>query len=195
MQRARQFLMGLGIVAALGLATATPAQQPPPPKPASEQEKPKPPAKKAKKVWTGDDLKDLRTAADEHAEKKAAEEAAAKEAAETEKKKTGEKAVAPAAEQQPEEAAFNAPTTVEEAEKRIAEKYEEIEFQTDKIRQTREQYFAERDDRIRADLEKQIAHLNADLDAAQSELTLLEKILKDLKAKAPAPPAKSPGQP
>lgn len=195
MQRARQFLMGLGILAALGLATTAPAQQPPPPKPASEQEKPKPPAKKAKKVWTGEDLQDLKRPWDEHEEKKAAAQAAAKEAAEKERK-AGEKTEAPAAEQKPEEAAFNAPTTVEEAEKRIAEKYEEIGFQTDKIRQTREQYFAERDDRIRADIEKQIARLNADLEAAQAELVLLEQSLKDLKAKAPAaPPAKSPGQP
>jgi chromosome segregation ATPase len=196
MQRARQFLIGLAIVAALGLAVAAPAQQPPAPKPASEQEKPKPPAKKAKRVWTGEDLKDLRTPADEHEEKKAAAaEAEAKEAAEKEKK-AGEKTGAPAEEQKPEEVAFNAPTTVEEAEQRIAEKSEEIQFQTEKIRETRGQLFNERDDRLRADLEKQIQRLNADLEEAQAELALLEKTLKDLKAKVPAaPPAKSPGQP
>jgi hypothetical protein len=77
MKRIAWCTAALAILIAAGVASA---QAPPPPKPA-EQEKPKPPAKKAKKVWTGEDLQDLKKPWDEHAEKKQAEEAAKAEAA------------------------------------------------------------------------------------------------------------------
>lgn len=66
MKRIAWLTAALAILVAAGVASA---QAPPPPKPA-EQEKPKPPAKKAKKVWTGDDLQDLKKPWDEHTEKK-----------------------------------------------------------------------------------------------------------------------------
>ena len=78
MKRISWLMAALAILLAVGVASAQ--APPPPPKPA-EQEKPKPPAKKAKKVWTGDDLKELKTPADEYSEKKAAEEAAKAEEA------------------------------------------------------------------------------------------------------------------
>lgn len=72
------------LVGGLSMALAAGAQSQQPPKP---EEKPKP-AKKAKKVWTEDDLSGLRRPSDEYAEKKVAEaDAKAAEA----KVKAGEK--------------------------------------------------------------------------------------------------------
>jgi len=64
MKRIAWLTAALAILVAAGVAAA---QAPPPPKPA-EQERPKPPAKKPKKVWTGDDLQDLKKPWDEHTE-------------------------------------------------------------------------------------------------------------------------------
>ena len=83
--------MILAVLAAAGLASA---QTAPPPKPA-EQEKTKPPAKKAKKVWTEDDIGGVRKPWDDHADKKQASEEASKakegkEAKEAKEAKPGE---------------------------------------------------------------------------------------------------------
>ena len=91
MKRIAWFTAALAILVAAGVASA---QAPPPPKPA-EQEKPKPPAKKAKKVWTGEDLQDLKKPWDEHAEKKEAEGAAKAEAAKEPAKAAAEEPPAP----------------------------------------------------------------------------------------------------
>ncbi len=91
MKRIAWLTAALAILVAAGVASA---QAPPPPKPA-EQEKPKPPAKKAKKVWTGEDLQDLKKPWDEHTEKKEAEEAAKAEAAKEPAKAAAEEPPAP----------------------------------------------------------------------------------------------------
>ena len=90
MKRIAWLTAALAILVAAGVASA---QAPPPPKPA-EQEKPKPPAKKAKKVWTGEDLQDLKKPSDDYAEKKQAEEGAKAEAAKAEAAKEPAKAEA-----------------------------------------------------------------------------------------------------
>jgi len=79
-------LLASFLAATLPLLAQTPQQ--PPPKP-PEQEKEKKEQKKPRRVWTEDDIKGLRKASDEYAEKKAADQAAAeasKAAAEKEKK-------------------------------------------------------------------------------------------------------------
>jgi hypothetical protein len=77
--RKRQRICFQFLVSCLAAALAVSAQsQQPPPKP---DEKPKP-AKKAKKVWSEDDLTGLRKPSDEYAERKAAEADAAAKAAE-----------------------------------------------------------------------------------------------------------------
>lgn len=83
LRRCPWFLTGF-LVAALAVGAQS---QQPPPKP---EEKPKP-AKKAKKVWTEEDLSGLRRPSDEYAEKKAAEaDAAAAAAAKQAERKPGE---------------------------------------------------------------------------------------------------------
>lgn len=91
MKRIAWLTAALAILVAAGVASA---QAPPPPKPA-EQEKPKPPVKKAKKVWTGEDLQGLKKPWDEHTEKKEAEEAAKAEAAKEPAKTAAEEPPAP----------------------------------------------------------------------------------------------------
>jgi colicin import membrane protein len=82
--------------------TPPPQQQQPPPKPPEKQQPAKEPAKKAKKVWTNDDLGQVRKASDKYVDQKeadaakaAAEKAAAEKAAKEGKEAEGEKPQVP----------------------------------------------------------------------------------------------------
>jgi hypothetical protein len=191
--RARTWF-GFGLAALLALSPATfarQAQQPPPP---AEKEKPKPPAKKAKRVWTDEDVKGLRKPSDEYAEKKAAAEqqdAKEKEKA-AEQKDPAVKEAKPAEQETADESTYIAPTTVEEAEKRISEKREEIKFAEDAVQQLRSDYFNEKNEQIREDLKARLAKMEKNVEEAYAELALLEQSLKELKAKGSASQPESP---
>lgn len=177
------------IVTALALgvaACAAGAQQAPPPAKA-EPAKPK-----AKKVWSNEDVTSLRHPADVYEEKKRkqAEEEAAKAKQQSAPGKaapqsSGEKAASPAD--------AYLPKTVEEAEKRIAEKREEIQFQTEYIERLRDAVANADSDLARAALQKKLDGFIALLNEANAELKTLEGRLQELKAKAEAP--KPPGVP
>ena len=185
---------GLGLAVLLGLAPASFARQSQQPPPPAEKEKPKPPAKKAKRVWTDEDVKDLRKPSDEYVEKKAAAEQDAKDkekaAAQKEPAAKETKPAEPAA-----ESSFIAPTTVEEAEKRITEKREEIKFAEDSVRQLREEYINEKNEQIREDLKGRLAKMEKNVEEAYADLELLEKSLKELKSKGSTPQPESPQRP
>jgi hypothetical protein len=174
------------IVLALLLAAPAGAQQQP------EQEKERP--KRAKRVWTNEDVKDLRTPADEYLRQR---EAAAAAAAEK------QQAPAAGAAENGETAEIDgtdgyiAPKTVEEAEVRVADKRDEIRHTVEAIRQLREEYFRETDDQTRGTVRGKIERSSRDLDAAEKELERLEGSLEELRSgKAPAAQAKaSPPQP
>jgi len=72
----------------VALSSGAQSQQPQPPPKADEKK----PPKKAKRVWTEDDVAGLRKPSDEYVDKKVAEEAAAKAAASPAEQKPGEEA-------------------------------------------------------------------------------------------------------
>ncbi|HWQ03144.1 MAG TPA: hypothetical protein VNL38_01570 [Candidatus Nitrosotenuis sp.] len=162
------------------LAAPLAAQQPPPP---AKQ------APKAKKVWTNDDLIELRRPADkyEDAKEKAEKIARAQEA--LEKEKAGQKPAAPAAPAAEKEKSPDdwLPKTVEECEKLIAAKKEEIENQKKRIENTRMILDAATTENAREVLQKRLAEEQANLKEAEEELELLEAHLEKLNATPPKP--------
>jgi len=84
--------VGWILACALSIALGATAQsQPQQPAPKADEKKP---PKKAKRVWTEDDVAGLRKPSDEYADKKSAEEAAAKAAASAAEPKPGEEVAA-----------------------------------------------------------------------------------------------------
>jgi hypothetical protein len=113
------------ILAAFAVPCAwTQSQQQPPTPPAKEKDKA---PKRAKRVWTEDDIASVRKPWDEHADKKAAEAAAAAEAEAAKSAPAAEGAAAPAAPAEaPAQPAAGEPKTIEEAQQLIAAKSTEI---------------------------------------------------------------------
>ncbi len=172
----------VSFAALVGLAPLPWAEaQPPPASPQKEASKPK-----GKKVWTNEDIRELRTPADDYVGQKQATEQAAEQAAAAQPNA----ATKPAPAKKEQIAArdpFIPPKTVEEAETRLAQKREEIRGQQELIGQTREKYFEETNEAIRLDLKKALARLTADLREAEVHLRLLESSLERLRSKAPVP--------
>ncbi|MBI1750807.1 MAG: hypothetical protein HY234_05880 [Acidobacteria bacterium] len=156
----------------------------------SQAEKPKP---AAKRVWSNDDLESVRKPWDEFADQKRAADEAARVAAQAPAKA----APAPVAESKTAGTDAFLPKTVDEAENRIAEKREEIQFQMESIDRTREEYSKASSDQSREALKKKLGSMTTDLDEAIAELKALDRRLHELKAKTreqpPQPPAPSSG--
>ncbi len=162
------------IAALLGLPLSFPvqAQQPTPRQKKSAKVK----AVKARKVWTEEDLWQLRTPADIYADQKQAAQSPVY-------RNSLEK---PAPVEQEERATrdpYLPPRSVQEAESRFFAKREEIRYQEESIQRTRDEYDNERDEAIRRDLKKTISRMAADLEAAQAELKLLDASVAELKSK------------
>jgi hypothetical protein len=147
---------------------SSPASSAPPPR--EEASKPK-----DKKVWTGDDLRALRTHADEYAEQKVALEQAA-----SAREGTAPGVASPKKEIPLTPDGYFPPKTIEEAQSRIAETQDEIRGQEEVIERTRQQYAKEPNDLIRQDLKKTLDRQTADLNEAQLELSLLRSGLNEL---------------
>lgn len=168
----------LAIAAALCAAPAPAEQQ-------SSQEKERP--RRAKRVWTNDDVKELRTPADEYLRLR---EAAAQP--------KPEGAAAPENPTAAEADGINdyvPPKTVEEAEVRIADKRNEIRHTIEAIRIVREEYFAETGDQKRGTLRAKIERMARDQAAAEKELERLEASLAALRSGAAPPAQKEPVPP
>lgn len=174
LRRMISVLGALALAAALCAASA-PAQQ------QSPQEKERP--KRAKRVWTNDDVKELRTPADEYLRQR---EAAAQAAAQP-KPEGAAAPEQPAGEEGDGINDYVPPKTVEEAEVRVADKRNEIRHTIEAIRLVREEYFAETDDQKRGTLRAKIERMARDQAAAEKELERLEASLVELRSgKAPA---------
>lgn len=160
------------------------AQQAPPPK--TEPAKPK-----AKKVWTNEDVIALRQpsfAYEEEKRKKAEEEAAKKaEAAKPATQTPGEKP-----EPKPEDFL---PKTVEDAEKLVMAKQQEIGFQYEAIDLVKKELAEATTDASRAAFQKRIDQLTATLEESVAEMKAIDGRLQELKAKPPAPPKPAPPKP
>jgi hypothetical protein len=178
-------ILRVALAMLLGLALALPGmaqQEPPAPKP---DENPKP-AKRAKKVWTEDDLPSIRKPMDEYLDKQAAEAAAAKAASET---AATEAAAQPSGKKQPgpEEAPTGVffPTSLEQVEKWLAFKVEEVYFQEQTVSELRNQYFAasgEERQKLAAKLEEQTKIL----EQGREELKELRAHRERMQSKPPA---------
>lgn len=157
------------------LLTLLPLVQAQQPSGESQKESAKP---KAKKVWTGEDLRQLRTPADDYAaQKQAPEQAATAQAGNSEK-------AAPAKKEQPATRdPYIPPKNIQEAESRLAAKREEIRNQQESIRRAREEYLNATHELIRQDMKKRIDRFSADLKEAEAHLRLLEAGLAELKSK------------
>lgn len=187
----------LSVLGLLAWGTVSAAQDPPPPPPPKPAEQAKPPAKKAKKVWTGEDLKDLRRPADRYVEQKekTAEEAAKAEAA---KKEADAKAAEGAG--NPEEEITPEWKTPEVLERQVGEYDEKIEDTKALIEKSRQAMLASKNqeeyDSAKLDyethlenleyLQKRAAELKTELEAAKKKAKPKEE------KKAEEPPAKPP---
>jgi hypothetical protein len=175
----------ISVLGALALAAAVCAA-PAPAQQQSPQEKERP--KRAKRVWTNDDVKELRTPADEYLRQREAAAQPQPEGAATPEK--------PAPEEQGDGINdYVPPKTVEEAEVRVADKRNEIRHTIEAIRIVREEYFAETDDQKRGTLRAKIERMARDQAAAEKELERLEASLAELRSgttpaaqKEPVPP-------
>ena len=159
-------LFAAAVLVGLSLLSPALAQQAQPSKP------------KTKKVWTNQDLRNLRKPWDQPADQKApaAQPGTAPE-------NSSEKAAPASKEEQQLRDPYVPPKTLEEAGARITEKREEIRGQEELIQRTREEYANERNEAVRRDLEKKIARLTADLKEAEAHLKLLEASLDGLRPK------------
>jgi hypothetical protein len=178
-------MLWLAAFCLLVLPLAAQQQQPPPAPPSKQQ-----PAKKAKKVWTNEDLIELRRPADKYIDEKERAEKIARAQEVLEKEKAAQKPGQPVAEKEKAAEDDWLPKTVEECEKLIAEKKKEIEFQKERIEQTRTLVEAASNDNARESLTKRLNEEQAALKEAEDELAKLEEHLEKLLA---APP--KPGQP
>jgi predicted translin family RNA/ssDNA-binding protein len=178
MKRTMQLL--ISALALCVLVCAAGAQQAPPPK--TEPAKPK-----AKRVWTNDDVTNLRQPSDVYAEEKRqqAEDAA----------KAKEKAAAGgAAAQQPASREDKIlPKTLEEAEKRVAGKLYEIEQEQEYIDRLRGESADATTDEARAAHQKRLDAALALLEESRAELKKIDARLQEFRANPPAPaPAAAP---
>ena len=169
-----------------------------------EKEKAKP---KAKRVWTEDEVKDLRRPVDEYVEQKAvAEEAAAraaadKAAAEAAAKANPGSAAAATAAKEP-EPPDNLPKTLEEAEERVLTKEADVRLKEERLNALREQLAGSTSQTDKDNLQKRVEEEAVVVSDAMVELDVLKNRRDELKKKEaekteqkPAPaPAKPPQQ-
>ena len=152
-----------------------------------EKDKPKP---KAKKVWSEDDVKELRKPWDQVEEAKKEEgkpgEAAAGQAAEGQKA-AGEGTGAPENDD---------PKTLEEANQRMDAKYQEVRGQQQLLAELQRELYDTSSDQSREELRAKIENARTKLLAAQMEFKKLNEVRDQLKAKQDAgetkPPAEAP---
>ncbi len=156
---------------ALLMSCAVSAQQPP-----SQSESTKP---KVKKVWTNEDIGNVRKPSDEYADKKAAEADKAKQAQAAAEKT----APAKPAEKKPKD---YLPTTIEEAEKRLAAKQYEIDQQHSAVDLVKQEQAQAATPEARAAFQKRIDTLSATLEESVAELHAIDARLQELKANPPA---------
>jgi chromosome segregation ATPase len=177
-RRIASWTLALAVACLLALPLA--AQQPPPAPPSKQQ-----PARKAKKVWTNEDLIELRRPSDKYIDEKEKAEKIARAQEILEKEKAAQKPGQPAAEK--EQADDWLPKTVEECDKLIAEKKKEIEFQKERIEQTRMLVESASNENAREALTKRLNEEQAALKEAEDELAKLEEHLEKLLAAPPKP--------
>lgn len=185
--------VGLALLAGLSLipaAAAVAQQQSQSSSQPKDKDKPKP---KAKKVWSEDDVKELRTAADEYDARKAAE--AEKAAAEKEKNaKEGADAAAPKKEA--------GEMSLEELNKQIDTRYEEIREHQQTLAALLRELYDSSSDQARAEADARIAHARETLLEIQLEHKKLVEMRDEMMAKKkaeaegkPAEEAKPPVKP
>jgi hypothetical protein len=172
--------------ALLVLTCAAAAQQTPPPK--TEPAKPK-----VKKVWTNDEVIDLRKPSDVYEQEKRMQ---AEEAAKAKQKAEADKAAPQTADdKQKDKPVDYLPKTVEDAEKLAAAKQYEIGQQYEAIDLVKQELAQAKTDESRAAFQKRIDQLTATLEESVAEMKAIDARLKELKAKAPAPPKPPTPQP
>lgn len=162
------------IIAALCLAGAAGAQQAPPSK--TEPAKPK-----TKRVWTNEDIGTVRTVSDEYADKKAAEAEKAKQA-QTTAAANPSAPTKPAAKKEKD----YLPTSLPEAEKRLAAKQYEIDQQYEAVDRVKKEQEQATTPEARAAFQKRIDVLTATLEESVAEMHALDARVQELKANAPA---------
>jgi hypothetical protein len=138
-----------------------------------------------KKVWSNEDVAVLGKPGDMYAEPKQSSEEAAKTGDEAAQKIAADAKAAPKQATAP---AFVPPGTLEEAEKRIAEKNEEIRQKVELIENKRKEFLAAPDHEARQLLSKKMEPTMRELTEAQAQLKKLEAAREVLLSK-PQPPA------
>ncbi len=174
-------MFGLAAIA-LFLIPAVSAQQQPPPK----QEQPK----KAKKVWSDEDIASVRKPSDAYVDQKSADDAAARAQADAQAKAAKNPSVKAAPPKPDPVLPYKWPKSQQEADQWISDKKDEIQGIQDNIEQLKNDI-----DNAPNDLAKQNAQKNLDekisqLADAKRNLKALQDYGADLKAKAPAPAPK-----
>ncbi len=186
---------GLALLAGLSLIPVTAAVAQQQSQSSSQQkdkdkEKPKP---KAKKVWSEDDVKELRGPGDQVEEKKDETKAAGKEAADAKGEKPGEGAA---------NADPNAPKTIEEVDKLMEIRFQEIKEQQQIVADLLRQLYDSSSTQTREELDAKIAHTRETLREVQLEHAKLNELREEMVAKKkaaeegkPAEEAKPPVKP
>jgi succinate dehydrogenase/fumarate reductase flavoprotein subunit len=147
--------------------------------------------KAAPKVWTEDDVKSLRTPADEYlaqerAQQEAEDEAKQKEAAQEPVAKTSDaRCVEPASPEA--QGQFVAPKSVDEAQARLKEDREDLANVNSLMERTKEQIAAEKSDQVRAALEQNLQLLSEVQVSVGREIEKLQAALTDLRSSRNAP--------
>ncbi len=170
-----------GTAALLMLAPALRAQQS---APAPQPAKPKPPAKR---VWTEDNLGQLRKPWDDYADQKGRADQGAPAQAKPE-----EKAAAPQPQRPVTRDPYIVPTSADEAEERIANKRMEIAYQLEAMDPLRQDLKSETNPAVRQIQLKRLESMSADLQESETQLKLLQADLEQLKSKSSAPAAQPP---
>lgn len=189
--------LALAATLALIAPAAAMAQQQTQPAPQKAKEQPKP---KAKRVWNEDDVKELRKPWDQPEEEKKAEAAkpgaadakpAAAEGAKPEGELTANDPDAPVL-----------PKTVEEADKMLEAKHEEVRAQQEVVAGLQRQLYDASESASREDMRAKVEKARLLLQQAQNEYKLIHSTREELKAKKegkapegeaqPAPPPTKP---
>lgn len=186
--------ISLALAAAFALlAPAAAAQQPPAqpaPQKAKEQPKPKP---KAKRVWSEEEVKELRKPWDQVEEEKKEE---AKPGAAADAKAAGPEAAKPEGEAVDPDAPI-LPKTVEEADKMLEYKNTEVRAQQELVAELQRALYDEASTESREDLKQKIEKARIKLRESQDEYKRINTARQELRAKkegeAP-PPTKPPSQ-
>ena len=134
---------------------------------------------KDKKVWYNEDVAMLRVPDDMFAEPKRNPEEAANTPEKAGKKPQAATKIVPAQTPAP---AFVPPSTLEEAEKRLAAKQDEVRQKVELIENRRKEFLGAQDQEVVQTLTKEMEPALRDLNNAEAQMKLLETSIEQLKS-------------